>query len=247
MPQLLPKLDTPTYELTLPSTNKSLKYRPFLVREEKILLMATESGDRREMLEALKNLISNCVLSDIDVESLPMFDVEYIFLQLRSKSMGETVDLEFKIKSCEEKDPPCKNTIKTTVNIEDIQIKHTDNHTNKIEITDNISLQMKYPSIGSTPIDSINEDNEEPSVEAVFDTIMNCMEYIIDGDNAIPASDCSREELMEFLESMTSDQFAKVNEFFGTMPKISHTLDVVCPDCGATDSITIEGFENFFG
>ena len=231
----LPKLSTPLYTLTLESTGQDITYRPFLVKEEKILLMAMESNEDRDMIAATKQIINNCVQDDIDVESLPMFDMEYIFLNLRSKSVGEISEVGY---SC----PACNTVNQVTIPLDKVAIKKEENHKSEIELTDEIGLIMKYPQMNM--MDDIEGDTED--VDNIFKIIENCVDCIYDPDATYKLSDYTEDERNEFFESLTQGQFNEVREFFDTMPKLSHELDYSCNNCGHNEIITIEGLQNFF-
>jgi hypothetical protein len=241
---MLPKIDVPIFELTLPLTKKKVKYRPFLVKEEKILLMAMESEDETSTLLAIKQIINNCCLSDIDIDSLPITDLEFFFLNLRARSVSETVDLQYKcnnkVKNEEGEESECGNLVKLNINLLEIQPKTPESHNTKIELTADMGIVMRYPTFKMVE----NSDGEE--VERLINILISCVDYVYDKDNIYYAKDTPKEELTEFIEGLTREQFAKVQEFFDTMPKISKKVHFDCPKCGYKEDINVEGIQNFF-
>jgi hypothetical protein len=238
----------PIYELDLPLSKKKVKFRPFLVKEEKILLMAMESETDESTLLAIKQIIGNCCLSDdIDIETLPITDLEYFFLNLRARSIGETVDLQYKCnnklkdENGEEKD--CGNIVKLEVNVLDIKPEVSENHSTKIALTSTMGVVMKYPSFKIVEDISKVEGGE---IEKLMAILLNCIESVYTEDSIFYAKDISKEELGEFVENLTRDQFAKVQQFFDTMPKIKKELDFTCKKCGYHENISIEGLQSFF-
>lgn len=246
---MLPKIDVPIYELDLPLSKKKVKFRPFLVKEEKILMMAMESDTDDSSLLAIKQIITNCCLSDnVDIETLPITDLEYFFLNLRARSVGEIVDLQYKCnnkvkdeESGEEKD--CNNVVKLEVNVLDIKPEISESHTTKIALSPNMGIVMKYPSF------KVVEENEKiqgGEVEKLMNVLINCIESVYTEDSIFYSKDISKEELSNFIESLTREQFVKVQEFFDTMPKIKKELDFTCKKCGYHENITVEGLQSFF-
>ena len=241
----LPRIATPKYELQVPSTGNIIKYRPFLVKEEKILLLALESEDETQIMNAIADIIGNCIDEDIDVKSLAMFDIEYIFLQLRAKSKGEDLDLELPCGKCE-------NPIPFKVNLLDVKVSHTEGHSNKIELTNDIGVVMKYPSIKVKS--ELNEDATE--VENIFHSLANCLDTIWDKDSTYPAKDHTKKELEDFFESLPESEFTKIQNFFTTMPVLKHEINVKCnaktgkgkekKTCGWKDTKVLEGLQSFF-
>jgi len=244
----LPRITTPKYQLTLPSTGNVLNYRPFLVKEEKILLLALETEKEETIMNAVADIIDSCVSEKVNAKTLPMFDLEYIFLQLRAKSKGEEIDLEIE---CQE----CKNPISFNVNLMNVGVKTEKEHTNKIELTDNIGIIMKYPSIESKI--GMEENGSDSDVEMIFTSLVSCLETIWDKDSTYPAKDHTKEELHEFFESLPDTEFQKIKEFFNTMPKLSHEVELKCnfktgkgkdkKVCGWKDKKVLEGLQSFFG
>ena len=235
----LPKLNTPTYELEVPSTDEKISYRPFLVKEEKILLLAMESGKNEDIIQAVKDIVSECTFNKINLGTLPMFDVEYIFLNIRSKSVGEVSKLNIL----------CPDDKKTYTNVEvdlsKVQVQVGDNHTNKIELTDDMGMIMTYPTIDSfseTGLQTINASN-------MIDVIGSCVLQIYEqkGEKVYEAKDQTKKELTEFIESMNTTQFKKVQAFFDTMPKLKHEIKVKNPKTKKESKVTLQGLNDFFG
>lgn len=235
----LPKISAPKYTLTVPSTGKEYQYRPFLVKEEKILLMAIESGELADVILALKNLIHNCFDGELDADELATFDLEYIFTQLRSKSIGSTIELKSQMK-CD--DEGCPKVIPFEVNLEEIEMVEDEKHTKKIEITDVDGIVMKYPSF-----DVISKLQNMKDLDALYEAIVKSIDYIYDAESTYDAKDYKTEELMEYINSLTHTQFEKVSEFFETMPKIQKKVNITCPKCGRTEELVVSGLDNFFG
>ena len=244
----LPKIAVPEYSLTLPSTGEEIKYRPFLVKEEKILLIAMESEEENQIVNATINVIKNCIFSDIDVDELPIFDIEYIFLWLRGKAKGEKIDLKY---NC----PDCKADITLSFNIEDIKINRVENHNKKIQLTDDLGVMMKYPNM--TLQSRIESSKDENHIDQLFKTIRFCIDYIYDDEKIYTNKDHTDDEMTEFLESLTDEQFQKISEFFESSPKLQHKTKLVCKaitsergkkktTCSYTEDITLEGLQSFF-
>ena len=237
----LPKIATPTYELVIPSSKKKIKYRPFLVKEEKILILAMESEDTNQIANAVKNVISSCILSrGIKVEKLSTFDIEYLFLNIRGKSVGEQIEV---MVTC----PDDKKTkVPTSINIDSIKVKIDDKHSKDIVLDDQYTLRMKYPSLSEfiknnfANIDDINVDD-------TFELIASCIEQVYSEEESFAASDCTKKELSQFLEQLNSSQFKMIETFFDTMPKLSHTVKVTNPNTGVENEIILEGLQSFFG
>tara|TARA_R100000231_G_scaffold12993_1_gene14527 strand:+ start:158 stop:871 length:714 start_codon:yes stop_codon:yes gene_type:complete len=234
----LPKISTPTYGLTIPSSNKKIKYRPFLVKEEKILIIAMESQDDKQIAEAVKDVLGSCILTKgISVDKLSTFDIEYLFLNIRGKSVGETVEV---LVTC-----PDDNTTKVPVNVnlDEIQVKRSDDHDIDINLDGKLSMRMKYPSMGEFVK---NNFNVEMKVEDTFDMVCSCIEQVFSEDESWSASDCTKKELLDFLESLDSSQFKKIEKFFDTMPKLSHTIKVTNPNTKVESDVVLEGLNAFF-
>ena len=241
----LPKLDVPIFTVDLPLTKTKLRYRPFLVKEEKLLLIAVESDDEQTIMDSIKQIINNCCLDEIDTDSLPITDLEYFFLHLRARSIGEIVDLQYrcnnKVKNEEGQEVECGNNVKIKVNVLEIQPTFNEKHTNKIELTKNLGIVMKYPNFSL--IDKVKSTND---VDQILNIVTNCVDYIYDADSIYYRKDISDEELSEFIENLTQKQFAKVQEFFETVPAIKKELDFKCNKCHYEEKIMVEGIQNFF-
>ena len=236
----LPKIATPTYSLELPSTGKSINYRPFLVKEEKLLVIALESEDNKQITTAIKAVIKACVLTKgIKVETLPTFDIEYLFLNIRGKSVGE--ELEVNIVCPDDKE----TTVQTTIYLDDIKCIKSEGHTNQIKLDDNIMMEMKYPSLNEFIKNNFDFD-EKNQMEQSFELIGSCVDKIYTKEESYAASDCTKKEMNDFLESMNSSQFKKIEEFFTTMPKLSHTIEVTNPKTKKKSEVVLEGLASFF-
>lgn len=244
----LPKVAVPEYSLNLPSTGKEIKYRPFLVKEEKLLLIAMESEDEKQILNSTKKVIENCVFGDIEIDKLPTFDIEYIFLWLRARSKGEVIELKYKC-------PTCKGQIPISFNVEDIKIKRHENHNTKIEINDTLGVVMKYPNLTSAPSDREENDTD---IDVLLKTMLKSIDYIYDNDSMYSSKDYKEQELQDFLESLNDKQFKAIADFFETMPKISHNVLLECKNkakgegkkkdkvCGYKEELVLEGLQSFF-
>jgi len=240
----LPKISTPQYELELPSTKKIIKYRPFLVREEKILLLALESKDTKQITTAIKSVLKDCILSrGIKVEELPTFDIEYIFLNIRGKSVGESVDL---IITCSD-DGVTEVPVK--IYIDEIQIQKDESHTTDIDLGEGLVLRMKYPSLDQF-IKSNFDFSEEKTISNIdesFEIIASCMDIVFNSDDSWAAADCTKKELKDWIETMNAKQFKMIENFFETMPKLTHTIKVKNPKTEVESEVTLEGLSSFFG
>ena len=234
----LPKLNTPTYELEVPSTDEKIKYRPFLVKEEKILLMAMESKDNAQIINAVKDIVSSCTFEKLNVATMPMFDMEYIFLNIRAKSVGEVSKLKIL----------CPDDKKTYASVEldltKVEVQVGDEHSNKIELTDDMGIIMTYPTIDSfleSGIETVNASN-------MLDVVGSCVLQIYEqkGEKVYQAKDQTKKELTEFIESMNSGQFKKLQSFFDTMPKLTHTIQVKNPKTKKTSDVKLTGLNDFF-
>lgn len=236
----LPKISTPVYELEIPSIKKVVKYRPFLVKEEKILIIAMESEDPKQITEAVKDVISNCIITrGIKVDSLATFDIEYLFLNIRGKSVGETAEV---LITCPDDG---ETQVPITINLDDIKVEVNKEHNRDVQLDDNLSVRMKYPSITEFIKNNFIR-NDQISVEDTFGVITSCIEQIYSEEESWSASDCSKKELIDFLESLSSKQFKKIEKFFETMPKLSHTINVTNPNTGVENQIVLEGLTSFF-
>ena len=237
----LPKISTPTYELVLPSTGKKVKYRPFLVREEKILILALESEDTKQITNAIKTILKECISTrGVKVDDLPTFDIEYLFLNIRGKSVGEALDLMVTCPDDGETQVPVK------IFIDEIQVQKDSKHTQDIKLDDTLTLRMKYPSLNEF-IQNNFDFSEDDSVDASFDIISSCIDQVYNEDESWAASDCTKKELKEWIETLNTNQFKEVESFFTTMPKLSHTVKVKNPKTKVESDITLEGLTSFFG
>ena len=236
----LPKIATPTYELELPSTGKTIQYRPFLVKEEKLLVLALESEDTKEITTAIKTVIKACIKTrGVKVETLPTFDIEYLFLNIRGKSVGEDLDVNI---VC----PDDKVTeVKVNISLDDIKCVKDENHTNKIKLDDNLMMELKYPSLDEF-IKTNFDMKEQNQMEQSFDLIAQCIDKVYNEDEVWATEDCSKKELNEFLESMNSAQFKEIETFFTTMPKLSHKFMVTNPKTKVESEVVLEGLASFF-
>lgn len=240
---MLPKIDTPIYELTLPLSKKNIKFRPFLVKEQKNLMMAIEADDKETIERNIKQLLHNCTLTEnIDIEKLPVIDVEYYFIQLRARSVGEIVENKY-ICNNEVNGEKCGNKMDVNLNLLDIQIENNPEYSDIIEITNKISIKLKYPEFST--IEKIKE--KDSSVDVAFQMIIDSIEYIYDGDQYYYANESTPKELMEFVEQLNTEQFSKIEQFFDNLPKLNKKVEIKCSKCGYDHSIVIEGLESFFG
>ena len=236
----LPKISTPTYELEIPSSGKKIKYRPFLVKEEKILIIAMETEDNKHIANAVKDVISSCILTrGVKVDQLSTFDIEYLFLNIRGKSVGEDVEV---LITC-----PDDNTtqVPTLINLDEIQVHISEEHSRDISLGNDMTLRMKYPSM-SEFIKSNFSTTETIGVDDTFDLISSCIEQVYTEEESWSASDCTKKELREFLEQLSSKQFKEVEKFFDTMPKLSHKIKVKNPNTGVESEVVLEGLTSFF-
>jgi len=232
----LPKIESPVYEAKLLSDNKKIKFRPFLVKEEKYLLIASESEDETQIANAIENLLKNCVLDeDVKVENLPFFDVEYLFLKIREKSLGETLDVSI---IC----PDTKKRFETQIDISNIKIEKSKNKYNEIKVNDEVGMIMKYPTFKITQLANMEKNN----TEKIFKVIRNCVEKIYDKENTYDPKDFSEEEVQEFIESLPQSVFENINKFYDNFPKMVYENDVVSPFTGKTIKIRLENFSDFF-
>ena len=234
----LPKLTTPTYELEIPSTDEKISYRPFLVKEEKILLMAMESGKNEDIVNAVKQIVSECTFNKLKLGTMPMFDVEYIFLNIRAKSIGEISKLKL---LCPDDN---KTYVNVEVNLEDVQVQVGDDHTNKIELTDNIGMIMTYPTIDSFAESGIQQINANNMIDIIGSCVLQI--YEDNGEKVYEAKDQTKKEMTEFIEQMNTTQFKKVQKFFDTMPRLKHTIKVKNPKTKKMNDITLAGLNDFF-
>ena len=230
----LPKLETKTYPLTLPSTGKDIKYRPFLVKEQKILLMAQDSENSSEIVDAMSQLISDCTFGKIDPKTCPMFDAEYVFLKLRAKSVGETAQIQV---TCPDDE---KTKVSVSLNLEDVDCTMTNDHSNVVEITDNIKITFNYPLLNT-----FRKVANQNQTELLFNMISDCVQQIEYGDEIYKKVDISSKELNDFMESLDTQQFKKIADFFETMPKLRHVIEVVNPNTKVKSEIVLQGLQSF--
>ena len=236
----LPKIATPTYELELPSTGKTLQYRPFLVKEEKLLVLALESEDTKQITTAIKAVLKSCVLTKgIKVENLPTFDIEFLFLNIRGKSVGEELEVNIICPDDEE------TQVTVDISLDDIQVQKNEDHTNRIQLDENLMMEMKYPSLDQF-IKNNFDFNEKNAMDQSFQLIATCIDKIYTEDEVWATADCTKKEVNEFLESMNSGQFKEIEKFFETMPKLSHTIKVTNPKTKVESDVVLEGLASFF-
>jgi len=237
----LPKIATPTYELELPSTKKTIKYRPFLVKEEKLLVLALESEDNKQISTAIKQVLKSCIQTrGVKVETLPTFDIEFLFLNIRARSVGEEVEIT--ITAPDDGVTP----IEITLDITDIKVQETEGHDKQIKLDDSLMMDMKYPSLDQFIKNNFDFDKNS-ELEQSFELIATCIDKIYNEDEVWAAADCTKKELVEFLEQMNSAQFKQIENFFTTMPKLSHTIEVVNPRTKEKSTVVLEGLQSFFG
>ena len=235
----LPTIVTPSYDLTLPSNGKKIKYRPFLVKEEKILILAIESNSMKDISRAIKDVLKSCIVTKgVKIDELPTFDIEYLFLNIRSRSIGESIDLVI----------TCPDDGKTKVNsqiyIDEIEIKKDKNHSPDIKLDDTYTMRLKYPSLDQFIDENFNFDEGKDNS---FDIISSCIDMVFSEEEAWEAKDCTKKELLEFVERLNSAQFKEVEKFFDTMPKLSHEIEIENPNTKVKSTVTLEGLASFFG
>ena len=237
----LPKIATPSYELELPSSGKTIKYRPFLVKEEKVLVIAMESEDTKQITNAIKAVLKSCVQTKgIKIETLPTFDIEYLFLNIRGKSVGEELEVNIICPDDEETSVP------VMIALEDIQVEKSDDHSPQIKLDANLMMEMKYPSLDEF-IKNNFDFNEENQMDQSFQLIASCIDKIYSEEEVWATADCTKKEVNEFLESMNSSQFKLIEKFFETMPKLQHTIEVTNPNTKVKSEVVLEGLASFFG
>ena len=237
----LPKIATPTYELELPSTGQTIQYRPFLVKEEKLLVIALESDDTKQITTAIKAVIKSCVLTKgIKVELLPTFDIEYLFLNIRGKSVGEEIEVNIVCPDDEETE------VKININLDDIQVQKNDDHTDKIKLDASIMMQMKYPSLNQFVESNFEVGENSSDVDKSLSVITSCINTVFNEEESWSASDCTKKELKDFVDQMNTKQFKEVEKFFDSMPKLSHKVKVTNPKTGVESDIVLEGLAAFF-
>jgi hypothetical protein len=235
----LPIIENPRYELTLPSSDVQVQFRPFVVKEEKILLMAMETKDNNEIVNATKDILKACTFEKLDIESLPMFDIEYLLLQIRSKSVGEVA--KFKVICPDDK----QTAADVELDLSAVQVQVDDDHSNKVVIDEErkLGLVLNYPSLGITKAGfDVNKEN----VETMFNVVASCIDHIYEGDKTYPAKDSTKKELVEFLEGLSQQAFLKIKKFFDTMPQLRHEVEVTNPKTGIKSTVTFKGLQDFF-
>jgi len=236
----LPKIATPTYELVLPSSDRKIKYRPFLVKEEKILIIAMESEDQKQITNAIKSVINNCILTrGIKVDKLSTFDIEYLFLNIRGKSVGENVEV---LVTCPDDN---ETEVSVIIPLDEIKVKRDPDHNKDIKLDDDLVMRMRYPSLSEFVKTNFDLD-DEITVDQSFDLIISCIEQVYNEEESWNASDCTKKEMTEFLEQLSSKQFKEVEKFFDTMPKLSHTIKVTNPKTKVKNEVLLEGLSSFF-
>ncbi len=239
----LPTIETPTYELKVPSSGKKIKYRPFLVKEEKILIIALESKDQNEITNAVKDVLKKCILTrGVKVDNFPTFDIEYIFLNIRAKSIGEDIKMTV---TCPDDG---ETKVPVTVYVDEIEVIKPEGHETDIVIDDKLTLRMKYPSLNQFVENNFEvDDDPETLVNKTFKVVADCMDTVFTEEDAWEAKDYSSDERVKFIEQLNSKQYKKVENFFATMPKLSHTIEVINPNTKEKNSIVLEGLADFFG
>jgi len=239
----LPKIDTPIYDLELPLSKKKIRFRPFLVKEQKNLLMAMESGDRESIEQNVKQVLNNCTVTEgIDIDKLPVIDIEYYFLQLRARSVGEVVENKYRCDNMVD-EKPCGNIMETSLNLLDIKVEGVVEGNDVIELTDTISIKLKYPEFSI-----LNKLSKLTSVSDIaFEMIADSVEYIYDGEQFYYAKEVEKKEIVEFIETLNQQQFGKIEDFFANLPKIEKKIEMKCSRCGFEHNLDVEGLESFFG
>ena len=236
----LPKINTPTYELILPSNGKKIKYRPFLVREEKILIIALETEDMKQIADAVLTILNGCIMTKgVMVENLPSFDIEYLFLNVRAKSVGESVDVNV---TCPDDK---KTTLQVKVDIDSIKVVKNKKHKNNVKLDDKLSLKLNYPSM-NTFIENNFESKDESNINSTLEMIISCIDMIYNDEESWSASETPKKELEDFIEQLNTKQFRAIEQFFETMPKLSHTIKVINPNTKVENKIVLEGLNAFF-
>ena len=238
----LPQIATPTYELVLPSTGKTIKYRPFLVKEEKILILALESEDPKQITNAIKTTLKSCISTrGIKVEELPTFDIEYIFLNIRGKSVGESIDV---IVTCPDDN---ETQVEHKIYIDEIQVEKSEKHNRDIKLDHSLTLRMKYPSLSEFVKNNFNVSDDTNTLQASMDIIASCIDVVYNEDESWAAADCTKKELDQWLETLNTSQFKEIESFFETMPKLTHRVKVTNPNTKVESEVTMEGLQSFFG
>ena len=236
----LPTIVTPTFELNLPSNGKKIKYRPFLVKEEKILILAIESNSMKDISRAIKDVLKNCILTkNVKVDELPTFDIEYLFLNIRTRSIGESIEL---IVTCPDDG---ETKVQTKIYIDEIEVKKDENHSLDIKLDSTYTMRLKYPSLDQFIDDNFNFD--DVTKDNSFDIIASCIDIVFSDEEAWEAKDCTKKELIDFVERLDSNQFKQIETFFDTMPKLSHQIEVENPKTKVKSTVMLEGLASFFG
>ena len=238
----LPKISTPTYELELPSTGKKIKYRPFLVKEEKILILALESENIKQITTSIKSILKDCIQTrGVQIDTLPIFDIEYLFLNVRGKSVSEALDL---VVTCPDDNKP---TVPVKIYIDEIKVVKSPDHNNDIKLDDKLTLRLKYPSLDEFIKSNFDfSSRDEGALEQSFEIIATCIDQVYNEEESWAASDCTKKELLEWVETLNTNQFKLIESFFTTMPKLSHTLKVKNPKTKVENDVTLEGLSSFF-
>tara|TARA_B100001939_G_scaffold299441_1_gene274867 strand:- start:961 stop:1683 length:723 start_codon:yes stop_codon:yes gene_type:complete len=237
----LPKISTPTYELELPSNKKRIKYRPFLVREEKILIMALESENTKQISDAIVQVLKDCILTrGIKINELATFDIEYLFLNIRAKSVGETVEVNV---TCPDDG---ETMVPMEIAIDDIKVQKEEEHSNIIKLDDRLSMKLKYPSMNQFIESNFEVSDSDMGVDQSLRMITTCVDIIYDSEESWSASDCTKKELTDFIEQLNTKQFKEIENFFTTMPKLSHKVNVKNPNTGVESEVVLEGLASFF-
>jgi len=243
---MLPKIDVPVFSINLLSNGKEIKFRPFTVKEEKLFLMANESKDIKTIIDTTKQVLNNCLVSDVDIDTMPVFDIEYLFLNIRARSVSEIINLNYKCNNdvkneSDDGTHKCNHVVQIDLNVLEIKPKTNKKPETRIEITDKVGMVMKYPNFNT-----IKKYEGENQSDVILKLTVDCIEYIYDGDQIYYAKDATEEELIEFIEGMQSKDLEKIKNFFDEMPKISKDIDFKCNKCGYEEQITVEGLESFF-
>jgi hypothetical protein len=242
---MLPKLDIPIYEVKLISSGKTVRVRPFLVKEQKLFLMASESDDQKETVNVIRQVLKNCILDEVDVDNLPTFDLEFLFMNLRARSVEEVVDLRYKcnntLKDENGEDKKCSGSVEFKLNLLEVEPTINPNHTNKIQLTDNLGVVLKYPTF-----EMIQKYETMSENDVMLNVLIDCIDYIFDTDNMYYAKDTPKEELVDFVDNLQQAHLEKIKVFFDTMPEIKKDVHFACPKCGYQEDIEIKGMQNFF-
>jgi hypothetical protein len=243
---MLPKLDVPVYEITLPSNKKKIRFRPFLVKEQKLFMMASQSEDPKESLATIRQVLSNCIIDDVDVNALPTFDLEYLFMNLRARSVEEVVEMRYKCNNTTideetKEEKKCNGVFQYEINLTKIEPTFNPTHSNKIALTEKMGVVLKYPTF-----EMAEKYDGMPENEVLINVLMDCIEYIYDEENLYYAKDNTREELEEFIDSLQQKDLEKFKEFFDTMPEVKTYVPFKCPKCAYEEQMEIKGLQNFF-